>query len=305
MPMLVYAATALAIVFTDLLTGVLVGFALTLLKLVLKAARLKIALRYTGEHEAELRLSGAATFLRCRRCRGCSTRSSRGPPCTYRWITSSYVDHACMELLEDWGRMAPVQGSRLVIEPRRSVAWKGACAAASGWAARAMAGRSAQAEFHPELLRQARPLLPGGDHPRVLQVLAVGAGRVGVEGGGVEHVLHRMVDGFVQPVGEGLADQLVGHQVGYGGVQWDQCLAEVGDVAVVHFFHQAVRQVGFVEQGVEAVVAGEQRRRGEEELLGDLQHRLDPFLDAGFAGHAVGGVEQVRYLFDVGVDGSG
>ncbi|VFT42608.1 putative sulfate transporter [Pseudomonas aeruginosa] len=32
MPMLVYAATALAIVFTDLLTGVLVGFALTLLK---------------------------------------------------------------------------------------------------------------------------------------------------------------------------------------------------------------------------------------------------------------------------------
>ena len=53
MPMLVYAATALAIVFTDLLTGVLVGFALTLLKLVLKAARLKIALRYTGEHEAE------------------------------------------------------------------------------------------------------------------------------------------------------------------------------------------------------------------------------------------------------------
>ncbi|KEF90296.1 hypothetical protein RLJV_23830 [Pseudomonas aeruginosa] len=46
----------------------------------------------------------------------------------------------------------------------------------------------------------------------------------------------------------------------------------------------------------------EQRRRGEEELLGDLQHRLDPFLDAGFAGHAVGGVEQVRYLFDVGVD---
>ncbi|MEZ1376227.1 LptF/LptG family permease, partial [Enterobacter hormaechei] len=45
-------------------TGVLVGFALTLLKLVLKAARLKIALRYTGEHEAELRLSGAATFLK-------------------------------------------------------------------------------------------------------------------------------------------------------------------------------------------------------------------------------------------------
>ncbi|MFO8212254.1 SulP family inorganic anion transporter, partial [Pseudomonas aeruginosa] len=41
MPALVYLATALGIVLTDLLTGVLVGFALTLLKLALKAARLK------------------------------------------------------------------------------------------------------------------------------------------------------------------------------------------------------------------------------------------------------------------------
>ncbi|EPJ8785246.1 SulP family inorganic anion transporter [Pseudomonas aeruginosa] len=118
MPMLVYAATALTIVFTDLLTGVLVGFALTLLKLVLKAARLKIALRYTGEHEAELRLSGAATFLKVPALSRVLDEVKPGTTLHVPMDNLSYVDHACMELLEDWGRMAPVQGSRLVIEPR-------------------------------------------------------------------------------------------------------------------------------------------------------------------------------------------
>lgn len=64
MPMFVHAATALAIVSTDLLTGVLVGFGLTLLKLAFKASRLKISLiDLPGHGEMELRLSGAATFL--------------------------------------------------------------------------------------------------------------------------------------------------------------------------------------------------------------------------------------------------
>lgn len=101
--MLVYAATALAIVFTDLLTGVLVGFALTLLKLVLKAARLKIALRYTGEHEAELRLSGAATFLKVPALSRVLDEVKPGTTLHVPMDNLSYVDHACMELLEDWG----------------------------------------------------------------------------------------------------------------------------------------------------------------------------------------------------------
>jgi MFS superfamily sulfate permease-like transporter len=42
--MFTYAATALAIIFTDLLTGVLMGFGLTLVKLAFKASRLKISL---------------------------------------------------------------------------------------------------------------------------------------------------------------------------------------------------------------------------------------------------------------------
>ncbi|MBP8202934.1 MAG: SulP family inorganic anion transporter, partial [Pseudomonas sp.] len=65
MPMLTYGATALAIIFTDLLTGVLIGFGLTLAKLAWKASRLKISLvDLPMAGEMELRLSGAATFLK-------------------------------------------------------------------------------------------------------------------------------------------------------------------------------------------------------------------------------------------------
>lgn len=57
MPMITYAVTALAIIFSDLLTGVLVGFGLTLAKLAWKASRLKISLiDLPAEGEMELRL---------------------------------------------------------------------------------------------------------------------------------------------------------------------------------------------------------------------------------------------------------
>jgi len=31
----------------------------------------------------------------------------------------SYIDHSCLELLEDWGRSGAAKGSRLVLEQRR------------------------------------------------------------------------------------------------------------------------------------------------------------------------------------------
>lgn len=120
MPMFTYAATALAIVFTDLLTGVLLGFALTLLKLAFKAARLKISVSSLARPgHMELRLSGAATFLKV----PALTQALDGiPPGTTLHVplaNLSYIDHSCLELLEDWGRANAANGSTLVIESRR------------------------------------------------------------------------------------------------------------------------------------------------------------------------------------------
>ncbi|MDP9942105.1 SulP family inorganic anion transporter [Ectopseudomonas alcaliphila] len=114
-PVFIYAATALCIVFTDLLTGVLVGFALTLLKLVWSASRLRVKLVPTGPNSAELRMSGAATFLRVPQLAKLLASVEPGTRLHLSLARVSYIDHACMELLEDWGRSARAQGGGLEI----------------------------------------------------------------------------------------------------------------------------------------------------------------------------------------------
>ncbi|WP_236233342.1 SulP family inorganic anion transporter [Pseudomonas tohonis] len=117
-PLLIYAATALGIVAFDLLSGVLIGFALTLAKLAWKASRLKIALVQGAPGEAELRLTGAATFLRVPQLARVLEGVAPGTRLQVPLDNLSYIDHACMELLEDWGRAAQRQGGALQIEPR-------------------------------------------------------------------------------------------------------------------------------------------------------------------------------------------
>lgn len=117
-PLLIYAATALGIVAFDLLSGVLIGFALTLAKLAWKASRLKIALVQGAPGEAELRLTGAATFLRVPQLARVLEGVAPGTRLHVPLDNLSYIDHACMELLEDWGRAAQRQGGALQIEPR-------------------------------------------------------------------------------------------------------------------------------------------------------------------------------------------
>lgn len=119
MPMFTYAATAGAIIFTDLLTGVLLGFGLTLVKLALKASRLKISVvELEAEGELELRLVGAATFLKVPALTRALGAIPAGSTVHVPLNNLSYIDHSCLELLEEWGRANAAHGTRLVIEPR-------------------------------------------------------------------------------------------------------------------------------------------------------------------------------------------
>ena len=119
MPMFTYAATAMAIVLTDLLTGVLIGFGLTLAKLAWKASRLKITLiDLEAEGEMELRLIGAATFLKVPALTQTLASVPPGSRVHVPLNNLSYIDHSCLELLEEWGLANAAAGSRLIIEPR-------------------------------------------------------------------------------------------------------------------------------------------------------------------------------------------
>ncbi|MCQ2030548.1 SulP family inorganic anion transporter [Stutzerimonas zhaodongensis] len=120
MAMLIHVATALTIVATDLLTGVLVGFALTLMQLAWQASRLKINVVQDGRR-VELRMQGAATFLKVPQM----SRALAGVP-QDAWLYVPmehlrYIDHACMELLDEWQRSNQGNGARLIIEPRALV----------------------------------------------------------------------------------------------------------------------------------------------------------------------------------------
>ncbi|TFZ24788.1 SulP family inorganic anion transporter [Stutzerimonas stutzeri] len=109
MAMLIHVATAL--------TGVLLGFALTLAQLAWQASRLKIGVVRDGRR-VELRMQGAATFLRVPQL----ARALQGVP-QDAWLHVPmahlrYIDHACMELLEEWQRANQASGARLIIEAR-------------------------------------------------------------------------------------------------------------------------------------------------------------------------------------------
>ncbi|WP_150578789.1 SulP family inorganic anion transporter [Pseudomonas fluorescens] len=118
-PMLTYAATALAIIFTDLLTGVLIGFALTLLNLAWKGSRLKITLVHRPEHgELELRLTGAATFLKVPALTRILSSVPAGSTVHVPLNNLRYIDHSCLEYLQEWGRANAANGSTLVMDAR-------------------------------------------------------------------------------------------------------------------------------------------------------------------------------------------
>lgn len=117
-PMAIYAATAIAIIATDLLTGVLIGFGLTLAKLAIGASRLKVQVVDIGEGEKELRLSGAATFLKVPALTQALAQVPAGTRLHVPLNNLSYIDHSCLELLEDWGRANAGVGSELLMESR-------------------------------------------------------------------------------------------------------------------------------------------------------------------------------------------
>jgi MFS superfamily sulfate permease-like transporter len=113
----VYVATTVAIVATDLLTGVLVGFGLSMFRLVLLSSKLRVDLDHHAESgQASLHLEGSATFLKVPSM--ARTLESVPPNTRLKLIVDHlhHVDQACLELLHDWSRNAAARGCELVVD---------------------------------------------------------------------------------------------------------------------------------------------------------------------------------------------
>ena len=101
LPVLIYAVTMIMIVATDLLTGVLTGIALTILKVIYKVSHLKIETFRDGD-TWNIDLTGAATFVRMPKLAAELDRIPSGAHVHLGLDRLAYIDHACLDLLHEF-----------------------------------------------------------------------------------------------------------------------------------------------------------------------------------------------------------
>lgn len=114
----IYFATMIGIVATDLLTGVLIGIGLSAAKLLLSFSHLDVSLKVNGPRKdrAVLSLVGAATFLRLPRLAAALDTVPANAELHVDFQGLEYIDHACLDLLMNWAKQHEATGGRLVID---------------------------------------------------------------------------------------------------------------------------------------------------------------------------------------------
>ncbi|GMU25090.1 MAG: hypothetical protein AMXMBFR13_51610 [Phycisphaerae bacterium] len=113
----IYIVTVAMIVVSDLLTGVLVGIAISAAKLLYNFSHLEIEKKeQPGKKAIVIDLRGTATFIRLPKLASCLEEV---PPYTelhVRFEHLTYIDHACLDLLMNWEKQHEASGGRLLID---------------------------------------------------------------------------------------------------------------------------------------------------------------------------------------------
>ncbi len=114
LPAIIWAVTLIMVVATDLLTGVLVGLALSLLELAPHFRRLRLKVHQThGDAGSEIRLDGAATFVSLPRLNAALDAVPAGQPLKLDMENVDTVDHTSAEMLEEWLQRKRASGLRV------------------------------------------------------------------------------------------------------------------------------------------------------------------------------------------------
>ncbi|MBW4418506.1 MAG: SulP family inorganic anion transporter [Myxacorys californica WJT36-NPBG1] len=116
-PLIIFSATFIGIVVTELLTGILIGIVLTAIFVISKVSRLNVRIEH-DEHDQriDIHLEGAATFVRLPEL---ASALEKIPPQTRLHIHLEklvYVDHSCFDLLSMWACQQEERGSTIVVE---------------------------------------------------------------------------------------------------------------------------------------------------------------------------------------------
>ena len=99
----IFVATLVGVVATDLLKGVLLGVGLSVAKLLWTMSRLEIDTVYDKANRGvRVTLRGAATFVSLPKLADALDAVPRGWAAAVRLEDMTFVDHACLRLLQDW-----------------------------------------------------------------------------------------------------------------------------------------------------------------------------------------------------------
>ncbi|MBL8148643.1 MAG: SulP family inorganic anion transporter [Blastocatellia bacterium] len=113
----IYVVTIVAIVATDLLTGVLIGLGLSIFKLLYTFSHLEISVQKVAEgKQVRVLLKGAATFIKLPVLASALEAIPQQLEVHIFFEDLSYVDHACLEMLSDWKKQYEMGGGTVVIE---------------------------------------------------------------------------------------------------------------------------------------------------------------------------------------------
>ncbi len=103
LPAVIWAATLVMVVAEDLLTGVLVGLALSLIELVPHATRLKLSVDRQDTDEAHhIALDGTATFVTLPKLSAALDSAPHDKPVRLDMSKLITIDHTCAEMLSEW-----------------------------------------------------------------------------------------------------------------------------------------------------------------------------------------------------------
>jgi MFS superfamily sulfate permease-like transporter len=115
-PVLIYFASMLTIVCTDLLTGVIVGVSLSLLRLLYTVAHLETRIE-DQNGETHVHLSGIGTFVSIPRITRALDQIKPDTPMVHVHCGElRYIDHACIEVIESWTERLEQNGQAVNIE---------------------------------------------------------------------------------------------------------------------------------------------------------------------------------------------
>ncbi|MGH0033845.1 MAG: SulP family inorganic anion transporter [Myxococcota bacterium] len=114
----IYSATLVGIVSVDLLTGVLIGVGLSVLRIVYDMSHLDVSLEKADDGSARciLHLDGAATILRLPTLARALEEVPAGAELHVNFEDLGYIDHACLDLLMSWEKQHATSGGSLTID---------------------------------------------------------------------------------------------------------------------------------------------------------------------------------------------